>query len=140
MKSILSFFGALLLVTLTFAAGTQTKGEKPLRIAQGQEVSLADFVVTGKTTIFDFTSEYCGPCRGYSEPLFLLHQQRPDIAVVKVDINRPEMHKIDWSSPVAQQYRMQSIPHFKIYDPAGKLIAEGNAARKLVDQWINALP
>ena len=36
--------------------------------------------VTGKITIFDFTSEYCPPCRGYDEPLYMLHEQRDEDA------------------------------------------------------------
>ena len=136
-------FCALALVTTALAAGKHTKGEKPLSISQGAEVSLADFLVTGKTTVFDFTSEYCPPCRGYAEPLLLLHQQRADVAVVKVDINRAEVHRIDWDSPVAKQYGMRSIPHFKVYGPDGKLIAEdttkARSARALVDKLIRTL-
>jgi thiol-disulfide isomerase/thioredoxin len=143
MKLFLPLLCALTLATSASAAGTHVKGEKPLRISQGAEVNLADFLVPGKFTIFDFTSEYCPPCRGYTEPLYLLHQKRDTVAVVKVDINRSEIHKIDWDSPVARQYGMQSIPHFKIYGPDGKLIAEDTTgerrARVLVDKWINAL-
>ncbi len=133
---------SLCLAAQTFAApGQHTKGEKPLSIAQGQSVELADFLVTGKTTVFDFTSEYCPPCRLYAEPLLALHQKRGDLAVVKVNINRPEYHEIDWKSPVAQQYALsgQGIPHFKIYGPDGKLIAEGREARQLVNQWLAAM-
>lgn len=143
MKLLLALLCSLVLATSALAAEKHTKGAKPLSIAQGQEVSLADFLVTGKTTIFDFTSEYCPPCRVYAEPLLELHQKRDDLAVVKVDINRPEMHKIDWSSPVARQYNLRSIPHFKIYGPDGKLIAEDiggdRAARALVDKWLESL-
>ncbi len=126
-----------------FAAGTHVKAAKPLRISQGERVELTDFLVPGKFTIFDFTSEYCPPCRGYDEPLYLLHEQRDEVAVVKVDINRPMFHKIDWESPVAKQYELQSIPHFTIYGPDGKLVADDNnderSARILVDKMINAL-
>jgi hypothetical protein len=63
--------------------------------------------------------------------------------VVKVDINRPGVKKIDWDSPVAKQYGMGSIPRFKIYGPDGKLIAEdigdSKPARAMVNQWCEAL-
>lgn len=146
---------ALLLCLITlFAVSAQaavtTKGAAPLRIAHGEKVNLSDYLVPGKTTIFDFTSEYCPPCRFYDDPLLKLHQQRADIAVVQVDINRPDVKRIDWQSPVATQYAMRSIPHFKVYGPDGKLVAEDKlvvgadgqvterdyAGRKLVDQWI----
>ena len=153
MNPLRSVLLALLLATTLHAAGTHAKGEKPLSIAQGQAIDLADFLVTGKITVFDFTSEYCPPCRGYADPLLQLHRQKAGIAVVKVDINRPEIHKIDWSSPVAKQYDLHSIPHFKVYGPDGRLVAEdkitfgpdgqpvdrNSAARQLVDKWISSL-
>jgi thiol-disulfide isomerase/thioredoxin len=153
MKYLLALLCSLVLATAAVAASKHTKGEKPLAISQGAEVALQDFLVSGKITVFDFTSEYCPPCRGYSEPLLKLHQSRADLAVVKVDINRPGYNRIDWQSPVAKQYDLHSIPHFKVFGPDGKMIAEDKiafgpdgqptnrdpAARRLVDQWIAAL-
>lgn len=114
-----------------------SKADKPAHVSFGQEVSLAELAVPGKTTVFDFTSQYCPPCRAIAPKLDKLHADRADIAVVKVDINRPDVKGIDWKSPVARQYDLQSIPHFKIYGPDGKLLAEGDQARKMVNAWIN---
>ncbi len=134
---------SLALLSAAMAAENHTKGSEPVRIAHGEKVNLADFLVPGKTTVFDFTSEFCPPCRGYEQPLLSLHQKRADVAVVKVDINRPGLKKIDWDSPVARQYGMHSIPHFKVYGPDGKMLAEDSAeerpARAMVDKWIEAL-
>jgi hypothetical protein len=58
---------------------------------------------------------------------------------VKVDINRPEIHRIDWESPVAEQYELRSLPYFKIYSPEGKLLVEGQEARQVVDNWLMRL-
>jgi thiol-disulfide isomerase/thioredoxin len=121
---------------LAFAGDNQTKGAKPAHISQGKEVTLADYLVPGKTTIFDFYSEYCPPCRAIAPRLEKLHMTRDDIVVVKVDINRPGVKGIDWKSPVARQYKLQSIPHFKVYDPDGKLKAEGDEAYELVTGWL----
>lgn len=156
MKRLLPLFAVLcVLSSVSLAAAVHAKQPEPLHVSQGQPVALADFLVPGKTVVFDFTSKYCGPCQAYNEPLKLLHAKRDDIVVVKVDINRPETRGIDWQSPVARQYDLHSIPHFKVYSPAGKLIAEdkivfgpdgrpdralsSNAGRQLVDTWINAL-
>jgi thiol-disulfide isomerase/thioredoxin len=140
-KLLASLLCSLVLATPALAAGKQTKGSKPLSIAQGAEVALADFLVTGKTTVFDFTSEYSPPCRDYAEPLLALHRQRGDLAVVKVDINRREYHRIDWESPVARQYALSGLglPHFKIYGPDGRLVAEGPEARSQVNRWLAGL-
>lgn len=133
----------LLLVTLSLGAlslaHAATKGNQPAHIAQGAAITLADHLVAGKTTVVDFTSEYCPPCRAYAEPLNQLHAQRADVAVVKVDINRPDVRGIDWKSPVAQQFGLRSIPHFKVYGPDGKLVAEGDDARKVVNDMLAKL-
>jgi thiol-disulfide isomerase/thioredoxin len=151
MKTLLAVLASLSLATATLAAGT--KGAAPAHVSQGQEIKLSDYAVPGKITVFDFTSKYCGPCQVYNEPLAKLHAQRPDIAIVKVDINRPDVKRIDWQSPVAKQYGLQSIPHFKVYGPDGKLVAEDKIifgpdgrpasndakARQMVDRYIAAL-
>lgn len=120
----------------SIAGGKKVKPAKPDHIAFGQEVQIADYAVEGKTTVFDFTSEFCPPCVAIAPRLDKLHATRDDIAVVKVDINRSGVRGIDWKSPVAQQYKLRSIPHFKVYGPDGKLQAEGDNARKMVDKWL----
>lgn len=135
----------LLVISLLMgiSAAAATKGPEPIVVAHGERIELTDYLVPGKTVVFDFTSKYCGPCRMYDEPLKALHQKRADIAVVKVDINRPGVAKIDWNSPVAQQYQMDSIPRFKIFGPDGKILAEDigadKPARQLVNTWCEAL-
>ena len=125
----------------TAAVDAPTKGEKPRRIAQGAKVNLADYLVPGKTTVFDFTSKFCPPCEAIAPMLEKVHRTRADVVVVAVDINRPDVKGIDWKSPVAQQFKLQSIPHFKVYGPNGKLVAEDTPndakARELVSKWFN---
>jgi thiol-disulfide isomerase/thioredoxin len=114
------------------AGDSGTKSAAPARIAHGQRVDLQAYVVPGKTTIFDFTSEYCPPCRAIAPALHKLHASRSDIVVVEVDLNRPGIQGIDWESPVAQQYNMRSIPAFKVYGADGKLQVEGDEASSYV--------
>src|SRR6266567_3169201 len=90
---------AALLVLPLLAADKATKPAKPQRIAKGEEVKLTDYLVPGKTVIFDFFSDYCGPCVQFSPQLEALHKKRDDIVVVIVDINRPGTKGIDWRSP-----------------------------------------
>ena len=153
-SALLSVAGFALLSSAALAA-EHAKQAEPLHVSQGETIALTDFLVPGKTVVFDFTSKFCPPCQAYNEPLKLLHAKRADIVVIKVDINRPDIRGIDWQSPVAQQYDLHSIPHFKVYSPEGKLIAEdkmifaadgsvdriasSKAGRQMVDQWINAL-
>jgi thiol-disulfide isomerase/thioredoxin len=120
-------------------AGALNKPDTPKIIGQGATVNLADERDPGRTTVFDFTSEYCPPCRRIAPYLEKLHDGREDVTVVKVDINRPEVRGIDWGSPTARQFGLQQIPHFKVMNQEGELIAEGNVAWDLVVKWISAM-
>jgi thiol-disulfide isomerase/thioredoxin len=124
----------------TVGASAETAAGKPAIIAHGERVELGDHVVEGEITVFDFTSEYCGPCRQIDPWIERLHEEREGVSVVKVDINRPDVRGIDWGSPVARQYRLNSIPAFKVFDAEGKLMAEGPAAQQLVWSWLIELP
>lgn len=104
-------------------------------IGKGEEVVLEDHLVAGKTNIVDFYSDFCGPCRTLAPRLEALAKQREDLAVIKVDINRPGQAGIDWQSPTARQFSLRSIPHLRIYGPDGKLELEGRPAFERVLLW-----
>jgi thiol-disulfide isomerase/thioredoxin len=136
LSSVLAF-AWILAAPLSLAAGpTHEKGPKPIVISYGKEVALADYLVTGKTTVFDFYSENCPTCRGLAPGVEKLHATRDDIAVVLVNIDRPGAKGIDWDSPVSLQYNLPSTPQFKVYGPDGKLKAEGKAAYGMVTGWL----
>ena len=65
-----------------------------------------------------------------------LAAKRPDLAVKKVNINRPEVKGIDWHSPLAQQYQIRQVPYFMIFSPQGKLVAQGRDAAGTVQGWL----
>jgi thiol-disulfide isomerase/thioredoxin len=140
MKFLFAALCSVCLATAVLAVGTRVKREKPLSIAQGAKVELAEFTVPGSVTVFAFTSEYCAPCRDNNDALYRLHNTHPKVAVVKVDINRAEVHKIDWQSPVAEQYGIHTLPYFMISGPDGKKYAEGDQARVLVERWMAESP
>jgi thiol-disulfide isomerase/thioredoxin len=100
-------------------------------------VKLSDYLVPGKTTVFDFYSEYCPTCRALAPSLKKLHASRDDVALVLVDINRPGVKGIDWDSPVSIQFDLPSTPQFKVYAPDGTLEAEGPAAYEMIKKWTN---
>lgn len=141
MKPSFLFLGAALAASCVVARADdssgdlKTKGAEPREISMGQEVKLTDYLVPGKITIFDFYSHYCPPCMAEAPRVKKLHETRADVAVVEVDVNRPGVKGIDWSSPVVKEFQLDSIPHFKVFNPDGKLMAEGDDARLLVDSW-----
>jgi thioredoxin 1 len=94
----------------------------------GAEFAIESHLQRGKTNIVDFYSDHCPPCRQISPLLKELEKKRTDLAVLKVDIDRKGAGSIDWLSPLARQYDLQSVPYFRIYDPEGKLTKQGQEA------------
>jgi len=90
-------------------------------ISHGEQVDITASLVPGKLTVVDFYADWCGPCRSLAPKLDRLLTANPEaLAMRKVDI-------VNWESAVSQQYRIQSIPHLKLFDENGQLLAEGNA-------------
>jgi len=54
-----------------------------------------------------------------------------------VNIQRPEVSgRIDWQSPLAQQFQLHSIPHLMIFNRRGRLETQGPEAMKQVVDWL----
>jgi thiol-disulfide isomerase/thioredoxin len=102
----------------------------------GQTLEVKSLAVRGKTTLIDFYSPYCPPCVRMAPVIAQLAAKRPDLAVKKVNINRPEASGIDWRSPLAEQYQIRSVPYFMIFSPQGKLVAEGHDAFMTLKRWL----
>lgn len=126
---------ATLLIVFLLGLPVQADGFATLNSGtEGETVDLAHHLVAGKLNIIDFHSDYCAPAQAVAPSLHKLSTVAPDLVVRKVDINRPGTRGIDWNSPVSQQYRLRSIPHFKIYDANGELLAEGAEAKEQVEE------
>ena len=105
-------------------------------VSHGEEIVAENYVVPGKTTIFDFYSEYCPPCVRVAPHLDKLVNGRDDLYLVTVDINRSGIVGIDWGSPVAMQFSLRKIPYFRIYGPDGKLMLDGDGAWDQIARWL----
>jgi len=143
-KAIHTILAILAVLALGVAANVPVtraaeKGAEPAVISHGAKVTLADNLSAGNITVFDFSSKYCPPCMALSPKLDMLHTKIPNLVVVKVDINRPSIKGIDWKSPVAQQFKLHEIPHIKIYDADGKLVAQSDQAMSLIQSAINLM-
>jgi thiol-disulfide isomerase/thioredoxin len=103
----------------------------------GEKLDITKYLVKGKINIVDFYSEFCPPCKKISPLLSKLDKKRDDIVVIKIDINRKGIKGIDWRSPLAKQYELRSIPHFKIYDGEGNKLSEGMVARQKIAVYFN---
>ncbi len=102
----------------------------------GQTLDVNSLVVQGKTTLIDFHSPFCPPCVRLAPIMKQLAAKRPDLAIKKVNINRPEVQGIDWRSPLAQQYQIRQVPYFMIFNPQGQPVAQGREATETVERWL----
>ena len=102
----------------------------------GETLDIKSLLVKGKTTVIDFYSPFCPPCVRLAPLMAKLAKKRPDLAIKKVDINRAGVNGIDWRSPLAQQYQIRQVPYFMIFNPQGKLVAQGSGATETVGGWL----
>ncbi len=113
--------------------GRYTSRAIPSYMIEGS-INIQKEIVKGKINIIDFYSPFCPPCKKIAPFLKKLDDQRRDIVVITIDINRPGVMGIDWKSPVAQQFNLKSIPYFIVISPFGKLMCEGKEAYSYVVQ------
>ncbi len=93
-------------------------------IAQGNTVNLSDHLESGRYVIFDFYANWCGPCKRMAPALEGLVRSYPaHVALKKIDIQ-------NWSTPVARQHGIRSIPYVVLYDPNGRKVS-GVSARNV---------
>ena len=118
----------------------------PIFVSQADRMDLGAYLEPGKTVIFGFFSKFspacpCEPCSRLKNPAAALQASRDDLVVVMVDIDREGATQIDWSSPVAMQFGLRQLPHFKVFGPDGKLLVEDNAQKheSLGLEWVHGL-
>ena len=102
----------------------------------GETLEVKSLPVKGKTTLIDFYSPFCPPCMRLAPVMQKLAARRSDLAIKKVNINRPGIKGIDWQSPLARQYNIRRVPYFMIFSPTGRLVAQGRDAVDQVRRWL----
>jgi thioredoxin 1 len=106
------------------------RGQSIEVITHGQQADISKHLALGNVTIVDYYADWCGPCKQVSPALEQLAKSDPEIALRKVDI-------VNWTSPVAKQYHITSIPRVEVYGRKGQLIgtvrgADPDQVRKYV--------
>jgi thiol-disulfide isomerase/thioredoxin len=117
-------------------ASAAATAEQAGPLGSGRRIDLNGHLVKGQTTVFEFFSEYCPPCRRVAPLLEQLDRQRSDLTVVRLDVNRPGVRGIDWDSPLAAQFSLSSLPAFLVYSPRGELQAQGRPAYIMVGRML----
>lgn len=143
MKHIRAFSLLALLWSLDSALAEEvnpaSKTDRIVTIGFGQKTDIKDWLFPGKVAVFYFSSPFCGPCMRVKPLITKAVEQDKSVSLRILDINRPESNGIDFSSPLAQQYGLFSVPYFIIYDANGKLWKQGPEAFEAMINWLNEL-
>ena len=88
----------------------------------------AEVLESERPVVVDFGAAWCGPCRVMSPILEELAAERPDLRVVKVDV--------DADQAVAARYGVLSMPTFMVFRdgaPVGQIVGSRPKKRLLAD-------
>jgi len=103
---------------------------KPLN-RPGQDADFTSYFTPERISIVYFYADWCPACRNLNPVMDAINAQVPDMQVLFMNIG-------DWNTPVTQQYGITSVPHLKIYDKGGNLLAEGRSAKEWLLQAMAA--
>jgi thiol-disulfide isomerase/thioredoxin len=103
------------LIFVEKAAFVPEKGQEVEVISHGTQVDISKHLSAGNVTIVDFYADWCGPCKQISPALEQMAKTDPEIALRKIDI-------VNWTTPVAKQYNLHSIPQVNVYGRTGNLV------------------
>jgi thioredoxin 1 len=78
-------------------------------VSNGEAVELFDVLDEGEWTVVQFTAPWCPGCRQLEPRLEAAIRERGNVRLRRVNI-------ADWSSPVARQFGIQSIPQLWLHD------------------------
>ena len=102
-------------------AGAAGRGQPVEVISHGAQVNINQHLALGNVTVVDFYADWCGPCRQLSPSLEQMARTDPEIELRKIDI-------VNWKTPVARQFNVNSIPQVNVYNRAGSLVGTVNGA------------
>lgn len=128
--------GVAVVVATTLAVTLMPVEDPPGRqgdimiIARGEEIQVKEHLVPEKYTVIDFYADWCTTCRKVTPVLEELARRDSIIALRKVNV-------VSWDSPVAQQYGLKALPYLLLYDPQGKLLAQGEDVVKMLERLIS---
>ncbi len=103
----------------------------------GYTVDIPSTLLKNRKNVLYFHSKMCPSCKQMDPLLQRLAKARSDLTIFRIVIDRPGASGIDFHSPVAEQFQLDYVPCFKIYDgTSGLVLAKGPEAKEMVKSWM----
>ena len=83
-----------------------------------EQPEIARLLVPGRITLVDYWATWCAPCAKLDRALTAFHQDRPDLAIVRVDASEWQQPEMDRLLPA-----VPGLPVLDIYGADGRLVA-----------------
>ncbi len=90
-------------------------------VTRGERVDLKGYLLKGKYTLFEFYADWSPAWKKMKPELEAKIKSGDDVVLRRINVR-------SWTSPVVSQHRITAIPHYKLYDQAGKLMKEYSPA------------
>jgi thiol-disulfide isomerase/thioredoxin len=95
----------------------------------GKNVKMKSLLVPGKVTVVDFYADWCMPCKNMAPKLEKIAKGDADVFLRKVDI-------VNWGTPVANQYDINSIPFVCVYNRKGSRVGTPTSDLEAIQSYI----
>ena len=96
-------------------------------LSHGKRVDLAESLRDGRWTIIAFEAEWCGACQALEPSLMSLIREKQTVALRQIDI-------VSWTSPVALQHGISTLPQLRLYDGTRLVSADRHEVMAILRQ------
>lgn len=103
------------------------EGDLIRTVSNGESVELFDLLDDGEWTIVQFTAPWCPGCKQLEPRLEAAIRERGNVRLRRVNIR-------DWSSPVARQYGIESIPQLWLHDGTKRVATDTAEVLRRIEQ------
>jgi hypothetical protein len=106
----------------------------------GAAIKLSHHLAPGRETLFFFGTQGDANTARLDPYVNRLGREREGLVVRRVEVNRRDVPGIDWESPLMLELGIRSVPYFVIFDAKATKIAEGDAAYRIMIDWLHPNP
>lgn len=108
---------SIVCAVLGTAPGLSADDDNRIRtiVRRGERVVLEGYLLKGKYTLFEFYADWSPAWKKMGPEIEAQVKRSDEVVLRRINVR-------SWTSPVVSQHQITAIPHYKLYDPDGKLM------------------